>query len=82
MKMSSFKNYSQKDRAKKDSNFNNNPELKEKRNVNQNQINDFQRLKPKWRELCSYFRAYPDRFIDFIQPEDAKIKFIFIREFI
>jgi hypothetical protein len=77
LNMSSHKNYSLKDRARKDSDFNSNPDNFEVRKVNKNQIKDFQSLKPKWRELCSYFRAYPDRFIDFIQPEDAKIKLYF-----
>lgn len=54
--MSSHKNFSQKDRARKDSDFNNNPDNFEVRKVNKNQIKDFQSLKPKWRELCSYFR--------------------------
>jgi hypothetical protein len=77
LSMSSHKNFSKKDRARKDSDFNNNPDNFEVRKVNKNQIKDFQILKPKWRELCSYFRAYPDRFIDFLQPEDAKIKLYF-----
>lgn len=72
--MASYENYSLRDRARKDSDFNSNPEFFETRKINQNQVKDFQALKPKWRELCSYFRHYPDRFIDFIQPEDAKIK--------
>jgi hypothetical protein len=75
--MSSFNNFSQKDRARKDCDFNNNPDNIENRSVNKNQVKDFQNLKSKWRELCSYFRFYPDKFIDFIQPEDAKIKLYF-----
>ena len=54
--MSSFLNFSQTDRQRKDSNFNRNPQDIETRSVNKNQIKDFQNLKPKWRELCSYFR--------------------------
>ena len=75
--MSSFRKFSIKDRQRKDSDFNNNPQNNETRSVNKNQIKDFQSLKSKWRELCSYFRFYPDKFIDFIQPEDAKIKLYF-----
>lgn len=75
--MASYNNFSLKDRARKDSNYNTNPDNFEVRKVNKKQIKDFQALKPKWRELCSYFRHYPDRFIDFIQPEDAKIKLYF-----
>lgn len=75
--MASHKNFSLKSRAKINSDFNTNPDNFEAREVNKNQIKDFQSLKPKWRELCSYFREYPDRFIDFIQSEDAKIKLYF-----
>lgn len=75
--MSSYINFSKRDRARKESDYNTNPEKFETRKVNSNQLKDFQSLKPKWRELCSYFRYYPDRFIDFIQPEDAKIKLYF-----
>lgn len=75
--MASHENYSLKDRARKDSNHNTNPDNFEVRKVNKNKIKDFQSLKPKWRELCSYFREYPDRFLDFVQPEDAKIKLYF-----
>lgn len=75
--MASHKNFSLRDRARKDSDFNTNPDNFEAREVNKNQVKDFQALKPKWRELCSYFREYPDRFIDFIQPEDARIKLYF-----
>jgi hypothetical protein len=77
MIMSSYINFSKRDRARKESDYNTNPEKFETRKVNSNQLKDFQSLKPKWRELCSYFRYYPDRFIDFIQPEDAKIKLYF-----
>ena len=75
--MASHKNFSLKSRAKINSDFNTNPDNFEAREVNKNQVKDFQSLKPKWRELCSYFREYPDRFIDFIQSEDAKIKLYF-----
>lgn len=33
--------------------------------------------KEKWRELCSYFRAYPDKFLDFISPPNPKISLYF-----
>ncbi len=75
--MSSYNNFSKKDRARKDSNYNTNPDNFEVRKVNKDKIKSFEKLKPKWRELCSYFRFYPDRFIDFIQPDDAKIKLYF-----
>lgn len=37
----------------------------------------FDDLKPKWRELCSYFRWYPDKFLDFIKQPDSKISLYF-----
>jgi hypothetical protein len=44
---------------------------------NDNKIKSFNDLKPKWKELCSYFRYYPDKFIDFIKPADCKIELYF-----
>lgn len=75
--MSSHKKYSIKDRSIKDSDFTKNPQLSEARKVNENQKDGFGKVKDKWRELCSYFRYYPDKFLDFIQPDDAKIKLYF-----
>ena len=75
--MSSHKKYSIKDRSIKDSDFTKNPQLSETRKVNENQKDGFGKVKDKWRELCSYFRYYPDKFLDFIQPDDAKIKLYF-----
>lgn len=75
--MSSYVNFSKRDRARKESDFNTNPDNFEARKVNSNQLKDFQSLKPKWRELCSYFRQYPDRFIDFIQTDNARVKLYF-----
>lgn len=55
--MASYRNYSQRDRAVKSSDLNNNPEnVEARKKINQNQVRDFESLKPKWRELCSYFR--------------------------
>jgi hypothetical protein len=34
-------------------------------------------MKDIWRQYCSYFKSYPDRFIDFIKPEDCKIELYF-----
>ena len=75
--MTSYKNFSLRNRAEKDSHYSNNPERVESRRVNQKQIEDFQKNKEKWRELCSYFRWYPDKFIDFIAPDNALIKLYF-----
>lgn len=45
--------------------------------VNELMLKGFAKNKEKWRELCSYFRWYPDRFLDFINPQDAKISLYF-----
>jgi len=37
----------------------------------------FANMKNTWREYCSYFKSYPDKFIDFIKPEDCKIDLYF-----
>lgn len=77
--MSSHQNYSYKSRQIKDSNGNtfNSPHLVDKSKVNENKIKSFESVKPQWKELCSYFRYYPDHFIDFISPPDAKVKLYF-----
>jgi len=72
--MSSFLNFSKKDRSKKDSDYSYNPQNIENRKVNEQQLEGFEKVRDKWTMLCSYFRRYPDHFLDMIQPEDAKIK--------
>lgn len=37
----------------------------------------FNEMKGDWRKYCSYFRAYPDRFIDWIRPDNCKINLYF-----
>lgn len=77
--MTSYNNFSHKSRQEKDSvgNLFNSPHLIDNRKTNENKLKTFEDLKPKWKELCSYFRYYPDHFIDFIAPEDSKIKLYF-----
>lgn len=77
--MTSYNNFSQRSRQEKDSvgNLFNSPHLIDNRKTNENKLKSFEDLKPKWKELCSYFRYYPDHFIDFITPEDSKIKLYF-----
>ncbi|WP_336761580.1 DNA-packaging protein [Paenibacillus sp. USHLN196] len=75
--MSSHKNYSQKERNHLDSDAFKSPELFETNNVNQIMVKSFEDMKDKWREYCSYFRSYPDHFLDFISPPDSKIKLYF-----
>ena len=77
--MASYKNFSKVDRLKKDSvvskftNINNS----ERTLVNENKQIEFSKVKNKWIALLSYFRAYPDRFIDFIKDPDSKISLYF-----
>jgi hypothetical protein len=40
-------------------------------------VRSFQETKVDWRKYCSYWRAYPDRFIDFIKDETCKIDLFF-----
>lgn len=75
--MSSWKNFSLKSRGTIDSDLNDNPQLVENRATNKLALEGFDRVKHKWVALCSYFRRYPDRFIDFISPEKPKIKLHF-----
>lgn len=77
--MSSYNNFSQKSRQVKDSmgNVFNSPHLIDTNKTNENKIKSFESVKPQWKELCSYFRYYPDHFIDFISPPDSKIKLYF-----
>lgn len=40
-------------------------------------VRSFQETKSDWRKYCSYWKSYPDRFIDFIKPHDCKIDLYF-----
>jgi len=70
-------NFSKKSRQNLDSDFSYNPQNLENRKTNEMQKEGFEKVRDKWTMLCSYFRWYPDKFLDFIQPEDAKIKLYF-----
>jgi hypothetical protein len=72
--MASWNNFSKKDRQVKDNDTFKNPQNFETNNINNNQIKNFENVKEKWRELCSYFRWYPDKFLDFISQPDSKIQ--------
>jgi hypothetical protein len=54
--MSSYGNFSKKNRAVKDSNAFQSPQEKETNLVNETKIKDFENQKDRWREYCSYFR--------------------------
>ncbi len=75
--MASHRNFSKKDRGIKDSNTFQNPQNLETNNINNLQLKSFETSKEKWRELCSYFRWYPDKFLDFISSPDSKIELYF-----
>lgn len=75
--MSSYNNFSKKDRAVKSSEAFNSPQDRETNLVNEIMIGDFQSKKDKWKEYCSYFREYPDKFLDFIQPDNPKMQLYF-----
>ena len=76
--MASHNNFSIKDRSIKDSDYGESSQDKKSGSkTNEIQKDGFEAVREKWTMLCSYFRAYPDKFIDFIQPEDAKIKLYF-----
>lgn len=75
--MASYNNFSKKDRSMKDNSTFENPQQIETNNVNKLQLKNFEKVKEKWRELCSYFRWYPDKFLDYISPPDSKIQIYF-----
>lgn len=72
--MASLSNFSKKSRGIKDSDTFSNPQNFETNNINNLQVKSFENVKEQWRELCSYFRWYPDRFLDFISSPDSKIQ--------
>ena len=75
--MSSYKNFSIKDRQFRDSDTFKRPDLFETNKVNEQILKGFQKHKEKWRELCSYFRYYPDRFLDYISGDEPRIELYF-----
>lgn len=70
-------NFSVKKQINQKSDFNSKPENFETNKINSLMLKGFEKNKEKWRELCSYFRWYPDKFLDFINPPDAKISLYF-----
>lgn len=75
--MASHDKYSLKKQVVQSSDLNNNPESVETNKVNDLMLKGFEKSKDKWRELCSYFREYPDKFLDFISQPDSKISLYF-----
>lgn len=75
--MSSYGNFSIKDRKYRDSDTFQRPGLFETNKINDLVVQGFQKHKEKWKELCSYFRFYPDRFLDYISGDNPKIQLYF-----
>lgn len=40
-------------------------------------VASFESMKPEWRKFASYYREYPDLFIDLIKPPNSKINLFF-----
>ena len=57
--------------------YSNNPQLKETNKINDLLLKNFNKNKETWKELCSYFRCYPDKFLDFISLPSSKISLYF-----
>lgn len=75
--MSSYGNFSIKDRKYRDSDTFQRPGLFETNKNNELVVQGFQKYKEQWRELCSYFREYPDHFLDFVSGDNPKIQLYF-----
>lgn len=75
--MPSHNNFSHKDRAYRDSDTFKRPGLFETNQTNEKVLSGFQKHKEKWKEMCSYFRHYPDKFLDYISGDNSKIQLHF-----
>lgn len=40
-------------------------------------VKSFESMKSDWRKFASYYRSYPDKFIDLISPPNSKVKLFF-----
>ncbi|TRZ52806.1 MAG: DNA-packaging protein [Dehalococcoidia bacterium] len=77
--MASYKNFSQENRRQKDSVTTkySDKNAEARTTIAEQELFSFSKNKDKWRELCSYWRQYPDRFIDKIRDPKSKIKLYF-----
>lgn len=73
MKMS-YNNYRHQNKKNTATNFNTEDGDFSKKETN---VKSFESMKPDWRRFCSYYMAYPDRFIDLISPPNSKVKLFF-----
>lgn len=69
--------YSEKKQTHQSEDFNNKSQEKETNGVNDLMLKGFEKNREKWTELCSYFRWYPDKFLDFIKQPNSKISLYF-----
>lgn len=75
--MSSYLHFSQKRRADLDRVGLGPVEELPRNRVQESMFAHFEEMKPKWRAYCSYFRMYPDVFLDFIAPPKPLIRLYF-----
>ena len=70
--MSSYKNFSIKDRQFRDSDTFKRPDLFETNKVNEQILKGFQNIKKNGVNYVNYFRYYPDRFLDYISGDNLE----------
>lgn len=75
--MASINKFSTTKEDIRNNDYNSNPQNTETNNVNNIVKKGFQANIETWRELCSYFREYPDKFLDYISPPNPKISLYF-----
>lgn len=69
----SYKNYKREDKKFTATNNIDDKDASKK----ETSVSSFDSLKPQFRKFTSYYRVYPDKFIDLISPPDSKIKLFF-----
>lgn len=76
----SWNNFSKRDRANKDKDYNNKyDKLTQGRKTNEQSIDNVKNYKERWKSLISYFRSYPDMFLEFISDGESKINLYFFQ---
>lgn len=70
----SYNNYKHADKKNTATNFSVKDSDFSKKEVN---VKTFEAMKDEWRKFASYYRQYPDRFLDLIAPPNGKIKLFF-----
>lgn len=76
----SFNNFSRRERSNKDKDYNDKYDDKAQgRLTNEKSIEKLKRNKERWKMLISYFRRYPDMFLEFITDGDAGIELYYFQ---